>query len=72
VRIPDVLEVAWSPDSRLLAAYGTDRTGWNVTVVDVASGAATVIHRFEQGEERAEFAWSPDGARLAFRTAAPI
>lgn len=66
-------EVAWSPDSRQIAVYGApEEDEWAVSVVDVETGRVTVIHRFPQGEERAEFAWSPDGRRLAFQVAEPL
>jgi len=71
--VSGVLEVAWSPDGRQLAAYGAEADDrWTVSVVDVATGAVTTIHRFEAGEERGELAWSPDGARLAFQVGRPL
>lgn len=71
---PRALEVAWSPDSRQIAAYGAPPPGpeWAVWVTDVATGKMTVVHRFAEGEERGELAWSPDGRRLAFQVAEPL
>jgi Tol biopolymer transport system component len=63
-----VLEVAWSPDGRQIAAYGTGLSGerWFVSVIDAASGAVTEVHRFEEGAEQGELAWSADATRVAF------
>ena len=71
---PRAFEVAWSPDSRQIAAYGAPPPGpeWAVWVIDVATGEMTVLHRFAEGEERGELAWSPDGRRLAFQVAEPL
>jgi len=71
--VAGVYEVAWSPDGRLIAAYhALADDQWAVSVIDAATGAVSEIHRFPQGAERAEFAWSPDGSKLAFQVAQPL
>jgi dipeptidyl aminopeptidase/acylaminoacyl peptidase len=67
------IEVAWSPDGRFIAAYGSGADDeWTLSVIDVASGQAHTLARFQQGEERGDIAWSADGRRVAFQVARPI
>ena len=69
-----VLEVAWSPDGRQIAAYGTGLSGdrWFVSVIDAATGATTDVYRFDEGGEQGELAWSWDATRLAFLVSEPL
>jgi len=50
--------LAWSPDSKWIAAYADDR----VNIWDVANG--DVLHRFDHGTSVSCIAFSPDGKRL--------
>lgn len=71
--LAETVEVAWSPDSRLIAAYGApERDAWRLSIIDAASGQITRLDRFEQGEERGEIAWSADGSRVAYQIAKPV
>lgn len=69
-------ELAWSPDGGELAAYGVQVDGGDpdasgVAIVDAATGEARIIARAGAEEERGELAWSADGRRVAYASAAP-
>ena len=73
IPVSGTVEVAWSPDSRFVAAYGSPGDErWALTVIDAGTGRWVTASRFEQGEERGEIAWSPDGRRVAFQIARPL
>lgn len=57
-------ELAFSPDGRYLAAL----EGQELAVVDLATGARTLITTRIHPRWRTAFAWSPDGQQLAYAT----
>jgi len=60
---PGTTKSAWSADSTSLT-YIDRNKGWNVMRQAIAGGEPTSLIRFTEGQT-AEFAWSPDGRRLA-------
>lgn len=60
---------AWSPDSRWLAFFVTDRRSFrNVWVVPAAGGEARQISFLANGSTSDVIAWSPDGRYVLFDT----
>ena len=67
------VEPAWSPDESRVAFFAqtwedddTDTLQVDLTVIDVGSGASTVIAELGFTTPESPVAWSPDGARIAF------
>ena len=60
---------AWSPDSKWLAFFVTDRRSFrNVWVVPAAGGQARPISFLANGNTSDQIAWSPDGRYIVFDT----
>jgi len=61
--------VAWSPDGRLVGAADLTAKGVELTIVDAATGAPVRSSVRGAGPATIDAGdWSPDGARIAFRT----
>jgi len=68
-----VVQPAWSPDESRIAFFAetwegddTDTLQVALTVVDVRSGASTVIVELGLSRPESPVAWSPDGSQIAF------
>ena len=74
VALDGVLEVAWSPDGRQIAAYGAGLSGdrWFVSVIDAETAVTTEVYAFAEGAEQGELAWSSEGTKLAFVVSEPL
>ena len=54
---------SWSPDSKSVTYFDRNK-GWNLMRQPIAGGEPAELTRFTEGVTT-EFAWSPDGARIA-------
>ena len=68
-----IVQPAWSPDENRVAFFAqtwqdddTDTLQVDLTVLDVQSGATTVIAELGLSRPESPVAWSPDGSQIAF------
>jgi serine/threonine protein kinase len=60
---PGAMRGYWSPDN-ISVTYVDRNKGWNLMRQPIAGGEPTALTRFAEGQTT-DFAWSPDGKRIA-------